>query len=289
MIRRECYDVLGFYDERLAQLPDFDFWVRLCMKYSIHLMPEFLIKFRIFKNDANISARKPGNLHRAEWEYMQILRHYLSIKGSEELIAIFPLLSARYPDIEDDLIPFYIAQLALEADTPHHRAFALDALFRCMGDAEIAALLEKKHGFRYADLIRLTGGKSTLPTPPRFLSSLFIDTGSGFSAPQSRRSRISPYPDSFALTFNLAGYEPIRSIRWDPVEGSSCKVRIDSISWEDASGTLHAFNPAAITTNGTRGNDGTILFKTADPQCFIPLGGNISSITIKGILELHSL
>ena len=34
LIRKKCYEDIGSYDERLAQLPDFDFWVRLSLKYK---------------------------------------------------------------------------------------------------------------------------------------------------------------------------------------------------------------------------------------------------------------
>ena len=31
LIRKECYDTVGFLNENFAQLPDMDFWVRLCI------------------------------------------------------------------------------------------------------------------------------------------------------------------------------------------------------------------------------------------------------------------
>jgi glycosyltransferase involved in cell wall biosynthesis len=40
LIRRECYDRCGLYRFGLAQVTDFDMWIRLCMKYEIYVLPE---------------------------------------------------------------------------------------------------------------------------------------------------------------------------------------------------------------------------------------------------------
>src|SRR5262245_24646083 len=42
MVRRSVYDRIGLFDLRLANLLDFDMWVRMCMEHDIHVMPDEL-------------------------------------------------------------------------------------------------------------------------------------------------------------------------------------------------------------------------------------------------------
>ncbi|WP_025828663.1 glycosyltransferase [Acetobacter okinawensis] len=76
MIRKNCYAQLGAYDERLAQLPDFEMWIRLLTAYPIHIMPEPLVGFRILNNGLNASAPKPTSIVRINWEDVCIRRQY---------------------------------------------------------------------------------------------------------------------------------------------------------------------------------------------------------------------
>ncbi|MEW6380384.1 MAG: glycosyltransferase [bacterium] len=156
LIRRKCYETIGYYDERYAQLPDFDFWIRLCLKYEIHVLPEKLIKFRIRTGEANASGNRPEVRIRDNWEFSQILKNYLTIRTSEDLLKIFPE-AGIYPEIEDDLIPFYLAMLALKVHHPVYQSFAVNTLHELIGNRETAAKLAGKYNFRYIDFIRLTG------------------------------------------------------------------------------------------------------------------------------------
>jgi glycosyltransferase involved in cell wall biosynthesis len=64
LIRKSCYDKIGLYDERFAQLPDFDFWVRFCLNYELSIIPEKLVKFRIRSDEKNASAWTKQNIIR---------------------------------------------------------------------------------------------------------------------------------------------------------------------------------------------------------------------------------
>jgi glycosyltransferase involved in cell wall biosynthesis len=67
MIRKSCYEAVGLYDARLAQVPDFDMWVRLAMQFEIYVLPEVLTYFRIQKGLQNASARRLNVLVRDAW------------------------------------------------------------------------------------------------------------------------------------------------------------------------------------------------------------------------------
>jgi len=84
MIRRTCYEELGSYDVRLAQLPDFDMWIRVCSHYDIHVMPEEVIAYRVLKGDGNASsAGRPEVKVRHDWELFHVLKQYLALPDSE--------------------------------------------------------------------------------------------------------------------------------------------------------------------------------------------------------------
>jgi glycosyltransferase involved in cell wall biosynthesis len=79
LIRRKCYDAVGFYNPALAQLPDLEMWVRLLHRFDIHVLPEPLVGFRILEGDRNASAGRPDAIARVQWEWLHVLPHYLTL------------------------------------------------------------------------------------------------------------------------------------------------------------------------------------------------------------------
>lgn len=162
LIRRECYEQVGRPDPRYLQLPDLDFWIRICLRYEIHIIQEKLTIFRVRANNANASSPTAEHERRVFWEFSKILRRYLTI-SEEELFSIFPearRFRDRYP-IESDMIPYIIARLALDTgDHSHKRPFALDVLYELLEDASRARKLYERYGFGYKEFIELTGQAS---------------------------------------------------------------------------------------------------------------------------------
>jgi glycosyltransferase involved in cell wall biosynthesis len=156
LIRKECYKTVGYYDERYAQLPDYDFWIRLCLKYEIFIIQENLIKFRVRKDELNVSGNRPEVKIRDAWEHGQILNNYLNINNIKDLLLIFPELSRYKGKIKKSLIPFFIALLALEVEGCNRKLFAINTLYYLLGQNRLIDKL-RKIGFEYIDFIKLTG------------------------------------------------------------------------------------------------------------------------------------
>ena len=154
MIRRDCYNRVGFYDERFASLPDLDFWVRLCMHYEIYILDEPLINFRIRDNGANASGASLKGFLRLPVEYIQVCRHYLAIKDTDDFLKIFPE-ATKFGVVEKGLIPYFIARLAIEANNYCQNYFALNTLYDFLSTASEET--KRKCGFEYKDLISLAG------------------------------------------------------------------------------------------------------------------------------------
>jgi SAM-dependent methyltransferase len=113
---------------------------------------------------------------------------------------------------------------------------------------------------------------------------LYADTGGGFGDPSACSRRV-PDRGDFAVTYSLREFGAIQGLRWDPVERRFCRLRLDRIGWRDEWGAEHEIDPAAVATNGTREDDGTFRFETADPLVLLPVTGAAASLTIRGRLE----
>jgi len=157
MMRKKIYETIGFYDDRLAQIPDLDYWIRLCLKYEIHIIPENLIKFRVRKDEKNTSADRPETSARHAWELVHVLKTYLNVQAVSDLLKIFPEVIKFDDSLHSNLIKFYIAMLALERKWAPYQLFAIEVLYEMLGSKNVAKDLEEKHHFKYSDFIKLTG------------------------------------------------------------------------------------------------------------------------------------
>jgi glycosyltransferase involved in cell wall biosynthesis len=128
MMRRSVYDDIGLFDPRLANLPDFDMWVRLCMKYEIHVMPDELTAMRILNDSRNMSAPRRDSILRSQIEYFEVLKHYRRL-SPQFIREIFARDIAPEDAIAEATGPTLLAQIALSAHHPAHQLFALDTMF----------------------------------------------------------------------------------------------------------------------------------------------------------------
>jgi glycosyltransferase involved in cell wall biosynthesis len=142
VIRRRCYDDVGYYDPALAQLPDLDMWVRLVQRHSIHVLPEPLIGFRILRDNMNASAPRQEVIVRLNWEWRRILEHYAALHD-RLLVEAFPEVARRLegaPADNEAAIParrgrpalWCLAERALHVGRSPHICFAFDAMYRVL-------------------------------------------------------------------------------------------------------------------------------------------------------------
>ena len=160
LIRRKLYDEIGYYDERFAQLPDFDFWIRTCLRHEIFVIPEELIRFRVRAGEANVSGSRPEARRRVRYEMSRIFKHYFELSSPDDLLKVFPE-AEKYGRVVKDMIPYFMARVAIDNATIHpvHTLLGINVLFDLLGDRTAAERLEKEYGFRHADFLRLTGEK----------------------------------------------------------------------------------------------------------------------------------
>src|ERR1700675_3065498 len=114
MMRRSVLDEVGLLDPRLATLPDFDMWIRLCMKHDIYVMQAELTAFRKLDNNRNMGAPRLDTMLRAGFEYFQILKHYRRL-DPEFARKIFANDIATWGIDTNRRFGIWLAELALHA------------------------------------------------------------------------------------------------------------------------------------------------------------------------------
>lgn len=121
---RRTFKKVGFFDESLMQLSDFDLWIRCAAVGDLHVINKPLTKMRIVEN-VNASTPNPQSHRRTNMELIQVLQRFASTPGIN-ISKIFPDVcpNAELPKIIQQA---YLAQYAW-SKAPPHRLFA-DRLF----------------------------------------------------------------------------------------------------------------------------------------------------------------
>ena len=156
LIRREKYFEVGLLDPSFASLPDFDLWVRFCLKYDIHILDQPLVYFRRIGETINASGVNVNNLIRNRFENKQILNHFLSIKNPQEFLAIFPE-AVDYGNPSPEVIPYLLGRIAINSRADFRMLWGLEIIHTLLKDEMKSQKLDSRFGFTYRDFIKLVG------------------------------------------------------------------------------------------------------------------------------------
>lgn len=156
LIRRDHYLEVGLLDPSFANLPDFDLWVRFCLKYDIHILDQPLVYFRRINEQENASGDNITGRIRNRFEYKQILTHYLSIQDPNELLLIFPE-AGQYGKVSSGIIPYFLSRVAIDSGTDFMMLWGLENIYTLLKNEVTAQMLEEQCGFTYLDFIKLAG------------------------------------------------------------------------------------------------------------------------------------
>ena len=157
LIRKKCYDECGSYRVGMAQIADFDLWVRLCMKYEIHVLPEKLVRFRVRSDELNASGNRPEPRIRGHFELLQLLYNYRNILTFTELVKVFPA-AHKYLKPGGFDVGYALGMMAIEVKlSDAYELFGLLILFEAINDPDRAKKIKEIYDFTYSDFIALTG------------------------------------------------------------------------------------------------------------------------------------
>lgn len=157
LIRRECYDRVGLYDNRLRQLPDWDMWIRLLKSYDIHVGERQTVGFRVLPGH-NASSMTAINSRRGLNETYFILRDFFSGMAAEELRDGFGDRLVASGPLDGPALAAEQALLYFQ-DDPHlwyvRRLIGLELLRDLLDDPAGRQMLLERYGFddlRFQDL-----------------------------------------------------------------------------------------------------------------------------------------
>ena len=144
LVKKECYDFLGGYDQRYSMMLDLDMWVRIALKYDLFVIQEKLIDFRV--GEASTSSQDNAKVI-SDFECPKLLRHFLEINDIDSACKILEIK-------QDELIPnfarqnplyfcnFLFLKRASESGKDVHHRFFLDSFFDKLADKKFIDLLK---------------------------------------------------------------------------------------------------------------------------------------------------
>jgi len=164
MIKKECYEKLGLYNNNYRQLPDYDMWIRLVKKYEIYVSEEQLTDFRILPG-RNASSPTTENLIRDLNEHYLIRKSFFENTNEELLVDGFGSYLIK-KDLRNK-VKFEIetALLYFIADGNYSKINALiglEKLSEIMRIQEKSVIAEKEYGIDSAWLHKKNGEVTTI-------------------------------------------------------------------------------------------------------------------------------
>ncbi len=123
-------------DTRLVQLQDYDCWVRMVLAgYDIEVIPEPLVRYRIHKQHANLSAPSYKVHARNLFEHIKVLDRFTALSSLGDLAAIEAQGTRKIPEgvCEKIYVQHRLLLHAWSLGLPQHRYFALENWYRMLG------------------------------------------------------------------------------------------------------------------------------------------------------------
>jgi glycosyltransferase involved in cell wall biosynthesis len=156
LVRRDCYTEIGLLNPAFAYMPDFDLWIRLCLRYEIAVLDQKLVRFRKFPVESNASGETPQNRRRLRYEFRQALNHYRALTEPAEFKRVFPEAS-QYGPVTTAALPYLLGRIAIASGWDFKVLWGLDLIYAFLQDPGNARLLEQDYHFTFLDFIALTG------------------------------------------------------------------------------------------------------------------------------------
>ena len=162
-IRKSIFDKIGYFNNCLPQLQDFDFWIRILVNnYKIKILSESLIQYRISGNNLSAIDKPLTKLMatKINFEYSYILNNFLSVNNFELANSFLDL--SNYAVIDKKYLHFYLAKESLKiankmpfyiADS--YKKFALNLLCNMLNNENLKDELNKNFNFSIADFYKM--------------------------------------------------------------------------------------------------------------------------------------
>jgi len=268
LIRKECYVNCGMYQDSFVQLPDYDMWLRLCLKYEIHILPEKLTSFRILENEANTSSNTPKNNTRTTIEHFYIIKKFLASIPKEDLYKIFPE-ALKYHNKNGLILEFILAMVALgEKTNKSTKLLGFILLHELINNSKTRKLLQTLYNFNYRNLSEMAAKHPIFISEyiPKLHIQLFQDIGEGIKEENSMKFPIHRKMELQEFTFPLSNTQDLHLLRLDPLN-EPCVIKITELTLITNHETINLF--PYLSSNGCLVKNDTFYFETNDSNIYI--------------------
>ena len=169
------------------------------------------------------------------------------------------------------------------------RSVGIERLHALLNEPASADVLARCYHFTPVQFFDLMRTQDVFNVLGGHFSTIYLDTGGGFVAGQEVRVPIRPVAGPFQLHFDLPAAPGLQTLRWDPIEGRTCRVRIDAVDCVAADGGVHSVESSTIATNGIQISPGSFDFETNDPNIWWPTSEGVKQVIVKGHWEFDQL
>jgi len=74
MVRRECYDTLGVFDDNFQYCPDWEMWLRIALKFDVAYISQPLLHYRVHGDNTTFSFNKTYNINLGAIESYMVIK-----------------------------------------------------------------------------------------------------------------------------------------------------------------------------------------------------------------------
>ena len=158
MVRTEALREVGDYSLLYLQVQDYDLWLRLVLKYDIHVIQEPLVKYRRFEESGSLSQKSRENDRRMLFEYAWIVGNTITDMPGDLFLKVFRQ-ELRNPDAHtrEEILCEKALLLASDALVTNSRRYAFDLFQQIFRDEDTRDVLEKQYRVTQHDVYRMTG------------------------------------------------------------------------------------------------------------------------------------
>ncbi len=158
LIRKTVMDDIGENDLCLIQLHDYDIWVRVLLKYEIHVIQEPMLKYRKFEGSGSLSTGSRANLRRLYFEYSYIIGRTVREMDGELFRKVFAgVMKNPEARTEEEILCEKAILLGGDTLLCTEKGYAFELFEQIFRDPELTAVMEEKYGMTQHDVYRMTG------------------------------------------------------------------------------------------------------------------------------------
>lgn len=263
----------------LGALPDLYRWIKLLLKYDVHIINEKLTLFRVRVNGINTSGRNRDNTIRNYFDVYHLLDLYKSIENKDEFLKVFPEAKKYVINNKID-IEYSFAKICLETEhwlEKSYKLYGLNLLFELLQDDKRRKKIEKEYGYTARDL-KTDAGKYDFFNAIKKESFMNISIYYGTNESFDENNKVS---QEVYTTIEGDFYVMFKNLK-----NNIKKIRIDLD--EDV---YRSYRSLEIKINGVKQKikmedcyktRNELIVLTVDPKIYIEVKEKINTIEIKG-------